>query len=240
MKYQVDLFAHGSKYTTAKTFSSFSLNERIAAGISAGANTQGKVTPNEDGLSIVTFDDTIKLYMVADAHFGCEASKIALQRFPELLSSATLLEEALVPAAQELNTIICDERDDESETTFLAVLQQQDKTHFLSVGDSLLYRYSDGKSRHVKARYSLNCYLGERSILPKSAYCQGLLDPFADGFALLTDGFESSHLEEKALDDVFRHSSLQQGIDRIMKRLIDEGENPGNKPDNGAIVVVKR
>ncbi len=238
MKYQVDFFEHGSKYTTDKTFSSFSLSERIAAGISAGANTQGKVTPNEDGLSIVTFDDTIKLYMVADAHFGCEASKIALQRFPELLSSATLLEEALVPAAQELNTIICDERDDESETTFLAVLQQLDKTHYLSVGDSLLYRFSDGKSSHAKARYSLNCYLGERSILPQSAYCQGLLESH-DGFALLTDGFDSSHLGEEALDDVFHHSLLQQGIDRIMKRLIDEGENPGNKPDNGAIVVVR-
>jgi hypothetical protein len=120
----------------------------VVAAITAGdgPSVNPKRAPNEDSLAVVPLSDGVAA-LVADAHFGPSSGEIAARGF------ASAVERAPPRDAGELVEIVIDldlrvreerARDDDSETTALAVIVRGARLAWASVGDSVLFLAAGG------------------------------------------------------------------------------------------------
>lgn len=181
-----------------------SIGEDLALGVAPGdAPLRAKTTGNEDSLGVVLHDGGARWAVVADAHFGCIASELAVSavaRFAEKNPEpdGELVKRALPAADRELFQKKPEE--DRSETTVLVLALRNRELHWAGVGDSLLLRLRAGKLQRVNTPDGI--FLGSASahwaLRPRAGLrVDDLLDtgtlPVEPGdlFLLTTDGIDS-------------------------------------------------
>ncbi|MDX2268883.1 MAG: protein phosphatase 2C domain-containing protein [Bryobacter sp.] len=120
---------------------------------SFGLSDPGRVRKNNEDFLLVNHSK--KLYVVADGMGGAQAgetaSKLAAETVLDVLNSRPIptlkdLEEAFVEANERVRSLAATDLALEGMgTTLVGVLEDGDLLHLASVGDSRIYRYSDGK-----------------------------------------------------------------------------------------------
>jgi serine/threonine protein phosphatase PrpC len=129
--------------------------------------------PNEDALLVVSPEEGAipLLAMVADAHFGGEASELAVTAVARVHQAtdwrdrgAASAEEALLRMVRASQGAIT-ARALQSETTLLIVVLVDRTLHWASVGDSYLYRFRPQRSPDILNTPS-RVWLGDRLRVP--------------------------------------------------------------------------
>jgi len=161
----------GSHYPEQDKYHLETPKDGVVMGISAGRseNAKSKDMPNEDSIGYVVLSDGSELYMVADAHDDSYASELAVSEFAGILEknleSNPDVQKALEISAYDLDDkvreskpmVVKDYAGDDpiksmSTTTFIAVLKKDDKFHYISIGDSYLYKFKEDCAEKVSPK----------------------------------------------------------------------------------------
>lgn len=125
-----------------------------------GGQHQGGRPYQEDSWALRTLDDGSLLAVVADGmggHAGgAVASKLVVEAFVTALSRGASLADGLKEANQAVHRGSADKPDLAGMgSTVIAAIVKDDEAHWISVGDSPLYRIADGKLERLNADHSM-------------------------------------------------------------------------------------
>jgi serine/threonine protein phosphatase PrpC len=173
-----------------------SLNDKIACINFKGLKSvASKVHPNEDSGAIVIANGK-ELMIVADAHWGKEASEYVvsffIEQFENILPNKVISEELVAKWSSNLSEgLINNLKGVTSETGVLLALTEMKndplKTIILSIGDCYAYRITANDACLVNKKYSY--WIGSRSAVRRD-YCDISTVKIAQGDILIlaTDG----------------------------------------------------
>ncbi len=251
LSYTTDLELLGVNYQEHGKYHAVTLTDTLAAGITAGngGTALDKKDPNEDALGIVTYADGSRLYMIADAHFGASRGVTAIQRYPAILAEAmghvgrhpeateAVLNRTVLELGREAYRVNCGASyPHTSATTFLAVLEHQGQSHYVSVADSFLYLLSKEGATHVNHpnRFPGTTFIGQpNQPLRDDLIKTGSYEASPGSIILLaSDGVDEFAINGRK--GAFLVVGLQQGL----SALLDAGAK-GCKDNLAAIVLLR-
>ena len=239
----------------------------------AGCAGVGKRERQEDFYAFLPIDNNALLAILADGmggHVGgAEASRIATNAFIEHFTRAAKHSPLSPEILQAANHAIADQiKNDESLAgmgcTLVAALIDGGGVQWLSVGDSLLYVFADGRLKKINADHSLGGMLDQAAADGKITMAQAADNPqrhalysalMGDEIALIDQGemaFDAASpplllvasdglltLSEADIADCLRRLE-NDAADKIAAALVQEVESH-NAPhqDNTTVLVIK-
>jgi len=142
-------YKNDQDYNTTKNTTD---TDKYLAAISQGGKNENI---NEDSLRIVNLDQYGTLYIVTDGNKGEFSSETAVTKFPEILlknlkNNSDNIQKSLYLSLLELDNYLRENKPELlyygnpykslSQTTFLVTLKKDNQVHYMSIGDSYLYK----------------------------------------------------------------------------------------------------
>lgn len=223
----------GRDHERSRTVAGASVGPSLAVAMSAGSvvGTRQSVDPNEDVAAVVR-GPRAELLVVADGHFGHEASELVVDHLLETLGDdpppADLSDDELVALFYDAGLAVQHETGrpgfphPDSRTTLAFALASDDAVQWAALGDSCVVLASTGSAVRVDAPRS--AYLGSRFGLADvaAALTRGC-EPRSDALVLATDGLvDALGADDEELTAAVRRE-LRRGArgERLAQRLVD-------------------